>query len=112
MGPTIGEQFLDWSARDPQRTFTTTFEAGQLVTTSYGEAVRWVADIADELRAAGLKRGDRLACFLDDVYQSIYWYVACACTGIAPVPLDPVASTRYLKLLVERAGCKAVFTTA
>lgn len=111
MGNTIGEQFVAWSLDDPGRTFTRRHTGTDVVPHGYGEAALLAAGIVEQLRGAGLARGDRVAFYLDDVWQSIYGFVACACAGIAPVPLAPVHTPRYLDKLVAAAGCKAVFTT-
>ncbi len=77
---------------------------------SYAEMAGRVATILDVFEGLGIRSGQRIACYLDDVADSVHMAVACAHAGVTTVPLDPRSSPTALRRLNERTEAVAVFT--
>jgi long-subunit acyl-CoA synthetase (AMP-forming) len=80
-------------------------------TMPYGEACIRVVVTVKRLAELGLRRGDYMICYTDETLPLALFCLAAAVSGIVPVPLGPVFSTRYLSALVNRVGGHPVFTT-
>ncbi|HYY88987.1 MAG TPA: class I adenylate-forming enzyme family protein, partial [Chloroflexota bacterium] len=66
--------------------------------------------LAHELRAAGLRKGDRLAVMLRNHPEFVYALVACSKLGLAGVPIDPRARGEKLRYFITFAECAATLT--
>lgn len=96
--------------RAPDRTCLHRRIGAQRSRASYLEVARRVASIIAALDRLGLRAGDRVATFLDEIHDAVHFALACAHTRIAAVPLDPRSSPAALRRLIERTDAAAVFT--
>src|ERR1700744_1133543 len=68
--------------------------------------------LANALRGLGLKRGDRVAAWLDDICEYVEFYVAVAKANLVAVPLN-AALTRYeADYQLELTGARALLYTS
>jgi acyl-CoA synthetase (AMP-forming)/AMP-acid ligase II len=66
--------------------------------------------LADELRTAGLRKGDRVGVILRNHPEFLYALVACSNLGLVAVPVDPRARGEKLRYYLTFAECAAVLT--
>ncbi len=88
------------------------FENGELPAqrlTNAGIAVQ-SNKLAHDLRAAGLRKGDRVAVMLRNHPEFVYALVACSKLGLAAVPVDPRSRGEKLRYFITFAECSAVIT--
>jgi long-subunit acyl-CoA synthetase (AMP-forming) len=104
----VGELFMAVACTAEERTL---FRTASGLTISYGEAMIKVANAVHHLGELGLTRGDAVVCYLDETIASGLFALACASSGIVPVPLGPVFSVRHLKKMADRLNTRFVFTT-
>ncbi|MGH8704512.1 MAG: AMP-binding protein [Burkholderiales bacterium] len=95
-------------AQQPERTFLVAPETGRSL--SYGELGRQARLLARWLRAAGLARGDRVALFLDNGYQTALLFLAAMIGGYVVTPLNLLAGRSQLAWVLQHCGCKVLFT--
>src|SRR5688572_32194819 len=106
----LGELFVSAVERTPERTCVHLRRGDSDDRVTYAELARRVASIVRAFDARGIRHGQRLVCFLDDVYDAIHVAIACAHTGVVAVPLDPRSSSAAVRRLIERTDAVAVFT--
>jgi long-subunit acyl-CoA synthetase (AMP-forming) len=97
----------------PQRVFASIARLGKLGTIdrwTYLEAGRRIAGLADWLTDYGLRKGDRIATYMDLGDPGIWLTLACAANGVIPVPLGPSYSIDALGQLATQCRAKAIFT--
>jgi acyl-CoA synthetase (AMP-forming)/AMP-acid ligase II len=92
------------AARFPERT-ALVFEERR---TTYRRLLERVGRLGGGLRRLGLRRGDRLALFLDNCDQAWELILACARTGIVWVPLNYMLKGREVAAIVRHAGARAL----
>jgi long-chain acyl-CoA synthetase len=109
---TLGGRFLDSLGRYPERTFLRHLVDGREQRTSYAEAATRTAATVRALGELGLRAGDRVVCYLDELQPSVYFCLAAAHAGLWPVPLAPSFTEGALRDLVAQVGAAAIFTTA
>ncbi|HSK04398.1 MAG TPA: amino acid adenylation domain-containing protein, partial [Kofleriaceae bacterium] len=81
-------------------------------TLTYGQLAQRAAAIAAELRAPGVRTGDRVGLLVErdtDLLPSILGVLS---AGAAYVPLDPAFPVERLRFMVEDAGLAAIVTTS
>lgn len=80
--------------------------------TTYADGAARVASIGRWLGEVGIRRGDLVACYVEESLPSLYFALACAMRGVVHVPLSPVFSSEYfVSGIVRRLGVGHVFTT-
>jgi len=103
----VGAYFLSAARRHPARCFVDS--PGLQLT--FDDAVARVAEIAGALEAAGLRRGDRVACYCNDQVPLVLFLLACALGGVLPCPVSTVFSYDFLlRGVMQRLGVRHVFT--
>src|SRR6266542_3817960 len=75
-----------------------------------GEIALQSNKLADDLRVAGLRKGDRVAVMLRNHPEFVYALVACSKLGLAAVPVDPRARGEKLRYFITFAECAAAIT--
>lgn len=110
--PTVHALFLEAANRYPERTFIHRRSSRGEWRTTWAEARSATAENVRRLTALGLRRGDRVVAYADDVVAMIHFILACSFAGVVFVPIAPSSSTRLVQRLVERTGAKHVFTTS
>src|SRR5882672_1313062 len=105
---TLGSYFLSAAERHPDKVFLE--RPGRKIT--YREALIRVAGTAIQLKHRGLKRGDYVACYLEEQVPALFFNLTCALTGIIPAPLSPIFTVDYfVNGLVDVLGADTVFST-
>jgi len=105
---TLGSFFLASAARRPH--WPCVKRIGSV--RSYADMAVSVASTVRRMRAAGIRRGDYVACYLEDQVPNLTLELACAITGVVAVPLSPLFSVDYfIDGIVRPLGVKAVLTT-
>jgi long-chain acyl-CoA synthetase len=105
---TVGTLFLDAAEKFPERTCVQ-YVNGSV---SYSDALRRIAETAQHLQSLGFKRGDCVACYLEEQSPSIYFDLACGLLGVIPVPLSPLFSVDYLvEGIIKPLDARGVFTS-
>jgi long-chain acyl-CoA synthetase len=104
---TLPRYLLDSAARSPEQLLF----RSKAVDLSYAEVVRQVAAGARELDAVGIRRGEKIVCYLEDTISLALFLLSCSLRGVLPVPLSPVFSQDYLKDLTRQSGARFVYTT-
>jgi len=79
---------------------------------TYGQLATRAAAIAAELRAAGVRPGDRAGLLVDRDVDLLPAIVGTLSVGAAYVPLDPAFPADRLHFMVEDAGLVAIVTTS
>jgi long-chain acyl-CoA synthetase len=103
----IGAYFLRAASAHPDRCFVDSPETRL----TFDDAVELVAQMVASLHAAGLRRGDKVACYSGEQVPLILFMLACALGGVLPCPVSPVFSHDFLmRGVVQRLGVRHVFT--
>jgi long-chain acyl-CoA synthetase len=110
---TICHYFIEAAEKYPERLFLRHISAdGTQADLSYNDALLRVAGIVAKLKELGFGSGHRIACYCEDTPQLMFFQLACGMLGVAPVPISPLFSPRFLKTEVaDRIGADSVFTT-
>lgn len=109
-GSSIGALFVARATTFPNRVFLSTIKGDGIETTTYSDAARRVAGIVRWLQDQGFKPGDRVMCYLDEHEPLLWFMLACAVSGVIPVPLAPAYRPKSLRQLAELCRAKAIFT--
>lgn len=105
---TFGRYFLEAYDRHPDGAVVH-WSGG---TFSYGSVLLRAAAIVERFLELGIRPGDFVACYIEEQLPCLVFDLACALTGVIPVPLSPVYSTDYLvNGVVKKVNAKAVLTT-
>jgi amino acid adenylation domain-containing protein len=80
-------------------------------TLTYGQLAARAQAIAIELRAPGVRPGDRVGLLVDRDLDLLPAILGILAAGAAYVPLDPAFPTDRLRFMVEDAGLVAIVTT-
>jgi long-chain acyl-CoA synthetase len=105
---TLRDVLVGHVARQPGRTFLVAPETGR--TLSYRELGRQTEILARWLRAAGLRRGDKVGLFLHNGYQAALLFLATMAAGCVIAPLNLLAGRSQLAYVLGHCGCKVLFT--
>ncbi|MEO7733015.1 MAG: amino acid adenylation domain-containing protein, partial [Kofleriaceae bacterium] len=81
-------------------------------TLTYGQLATRAQAITAELRAPGVRPGDRVGLLIDRDLDLLPAIVGTLAAGAAYVPLDPAFPTDRLRFMVEDAGLVAILTTS
>ena len=78
---------------------------------TWREMLEWAESIADELRAAGLSAGDRVAVWLPSRVEALVVFLACSRNGYVCTPsLHQNHTVEEICVLLKRIQCKALFS--
>lgn len=77
---------------------------------SYSDLARSADRVAASLVAHGVKRGDRVAIFMDDTFEAIVSAFAVLKSGAVASPVDPSTDAETLGLILSRTGAAALVT--
>jgi long-chain acyl-CoA synthetase len=108
MSETLRDVLARHVARQRERTFLVAPETDRRLT--YGELDRQARLLARWLRAAGLGRGDKVALFLQNSYQTALLFLGAMVGGYVVVPLNLLSQRSQLAYLLEHCDCRALFT--
>lgn len=108
---TLGDFFLKSEHRFPDRKLIHGFFDGKKIELTYQETLLRVHAAATQMSELGLKRGDHLVCYAEEMIPSILMVLASAIIGVIPVPLSPLFSVELLSRLMAQVGAKEVFST-
>jgi len=109
MSETLRDVLARHVARQPERIFLVAPETGR--TLSYGELDRQARRLARWLRLAGLARGDKVALYLHNSYQTAALFLGAILGGCVAAPLNLVAQRSQLAYVLEHCDCKVLFTS-
>jgi acetyl-CoA synthetase len=110
----IGEAVSDaWAADYPDRVCLQHFSPdGQHSAMTYGELSSRSDALADGLQANGLKRGDRIALLLPQVFETVVAHVAIYKMGAIALPLALLFGADALQYRLSASGAAAIVTNA
>ncbi|MCP3760517.1 acyl-CoA ligase (AMP-forming), exosortase A system-associated [Streptomyces sp. TBY4] len=80
-------------------------------TVTYGELALRVGAAAEGLRALGIRRGDRVAVYMEKRVETIVALLAVSRTGAVLVPVNPLFKARHLRHVVADCAARTVITT-
>ncbi|WP_163267009.1 AMP-binding protein [Chelativorans alearense] len=108
----IGTAIADaWGGREPDRVALFEYRAdGAVERLTYGELTARSNALANALRTAGVKRGDRVALLLPQCFETAISHVAIYKLGAIAVPLALLFGVEALEYRLQTAGVKAVVT--
>jgi len=106
---TLREVLAAHAAREPRRPFLVSPETGRVL--SYGEIERQARNLARYLALRGLARGDRVALYLHNGYQTTLLFLSAMIGGFVIVPLNLVAQRSQLAYVLGHCGARLVFTS-
>lgn len=109
--PLVHELFLAALERFPNRTFLHTITGDIEKRMTYRETASVLIGTIEALRASGIRSGDRVVCYADEIVPSIYFMLSCAFEGIVFCPLSPNFSAGAAVRLMERIWSRCLFTT-
>lgn len=96
-----------WIADDtPERPAIVASPTGHTYT--YGELTGLAHQVANALRANGIKPGDVVAYALPNGVDAVIWQLACSETGLRYVSLNPSLSAQEFASILEHSGAAAV----
>lgn len=84
---------------------------GTLVETTYAEAAVRIACTVRRLRELGAT-GQMVACYVDDLTDSLFFWLSCFHVGAVPVPTAPSFSVRMIRGLADRTRARVYFSRA
>jgi len=108
MSETLRDVVAQHVARQRRHTFLVAPETGR--TLSYGELDRQSRLLARWLRAAGLRRGDKVGLYLHNSYQTALLYLGAMIGGYVIAPLNLLSQRSQLAYVLEHCDCKVLFT--
>jgi long-chain acyl-CoA synthetase len=79
---------------------------------TYGELNRDATRLADALRTAGIRAGERVALYLPNVPEFAVVYYAAQKLGAVPVTINAILKSEEVRYLLDDSGAAAVFTVA
>ncbi|MDI6025796.1 AMP-binding protein [Corticibacterium sp. UT-5YL-CI-8] len=108
----IGTAVSDhWASREPDRVALIDYRSdGEAARLSFGELARQSNALADSLRKAGIRRGDRVALLLPQSFETAIAHVAIYKLGCIAVPLALLFGVEALEYRLQTAGCAAIIT--
>ncbi len=95
-------------ARQPEGIFLVAPETGRRL--SYRELERQSRLLARWLRAAGLRRGDKVGLYLHNAYQTMLLFLGAMVGGYVAAPLNLLSQRSQLAYVLEHCDCKVLFT--
>lgn len=107
MAKLLDEFLTNAASRFPDRP-AVRFRKTQL---SYAELERLSNQVAHTLISQGIKRGDRVALYMDKSAASIVALYGVLKVGAAYVPIDPLAPPRRASYILENCATKGLITT-
>lgn len=110
----IGTAVSDrWAAVDPDRAALLGYRAeGDAEKLSFGELASRSNAFANALRARGVRRGDRVALFLPQCFETAIAHVAIYKLGAIAVPLALLFGVEALEYRLQTSGVRAIVTNA
>jgi long-chain acyl-CoA synthetase len=110
---TVDGSFRGSVKRYPQRIFVRRIDSsGKLEEVTYEKAAIRVAATVRKLRELGIQSGEMIACYIDDLHDSMFFWLACFNAGVVPVPVAPSYSINMMRGLAERTAARFYFTAA
>jgi long-chain acyl-CoA synthetase len=106
---TLRDVALAHAAKQADRTFLVAPETARTLT--YGELDRQARLLARYLAAAGLERGDKVALYLHNGYQTALLFLGAIIGGYVVTPLNLLAQRSQLAYILEHCDCKVLFTS-
>ncbi|MCK4908919.1 MAG: long-chain-fatty-acid--CoA ligase [Planctomycetes bacterium] len=76
---------------------------------TYAELNQRVNKLSHALLSSGLKKGDKISCFLENCIEIVELYLACAKTGIIINPINFRLTAREVAYIAEHADSQAFF---
>ncbi len=95
--------------RNGDKTFL--IDAGSGAAFTYRELEQTSLRLASFLHELGITKGDRVACILPNSIEGSFLYFACMQIGAVIVPVNQRLRAEEIRILLEEATPKAVFTT-
>ena len=110
----IGVDVCDrWAAREPDRpAILESFADGRIVATTYGQLRDASNRLANVLRQKGVRRGDRVAILLPQMWQVAAAHIAIYKLGAVALPLAVLFGADALDYRLRDAGASALITNA
>lgn len=79
---------------------------------TFAEAARRIAGTIRSFDELGLKKGDKVVCYIEAPDPYLYFLLACAHAGVVQVPLAPSFSPEKMEEIYRRADATMVFAEA
>ncbi|MGE0876786.1 MAG: AMP-binding protein, partial [Burkholderiales bacterium] len=96
-------------SRQPHRPFLVAPETGRVL--GYGEIDHQARVLARYLAACGLSRGDKVALYLHNGYQTALLFLSAMIGGYVIAPLNLLSQRAQLAYVLEHCDCKVLFTS-
>jgi long-chain acyl-CoA synthetase len=110
MAGTLRDVLAGHVARQPGRPFLIAPETGRIL--SYGEIDRQARLLSRFLRSRGLRRGDKVALYLYNGYQTALLFLAAMIGGYVIAPLNLLSQRSQLAYVLEHCDCRILFIAA
>ena len=105
---TLREVLAGHLERQPERAFLIAPETGRIL--GYREIDRQARLLARFLRSRGLRRGDKVALYIHNGYQSALLFLSAMIGGYVIVPLNLLSQRMQLAYAIDHCDCKLLFT--
>jgi len=96
--------------RQPERPFLIAPETGRIL--SYAEINRQARLLSRFLRSRGLRRGDKVALYLHNGYQTALLFLSAMIGGYVIAPLNLLSQRSQLAYVLEHCDCRILFVAA
>jgi len=106
---TLREVLAAHAAARPGRPFLIAPETGRVL--GYGELERQARLLARFLRLRGLARGDKVALYLHNGYQTALLFLAAMAGGYVIAPLNLLSQRSQLSYVLDHCDCRLLFTS-
>ena len=104
----LQQDFENAASRDPGRTALVCGAARH----SYGELAERARGLASALHARGVKRGDRIALFIDNGVEFVVGMLAALQLGAVFMPVNPLTKHDKLAYMLDDARASALLTSS
>lgn len=106
----ILDRVREWAARSADRVALAVDHPGRVEEYSYGDVLRRTEQIASSLAASGIRPGDRVGILMENTPQWVFVFLGILRLGGISVPLATLLNESSVRLLVEHAGCRMLFS--
>ncbi|MBK8981005.1 MAG: acyl--CoA ligase [Ignavibacteria bacterium] len=107
----IAEIIRERLSLKPDMTYITFYDdSGDKVSLSYREFIRRTYQLADYLLKSGIKKGDRVATFSHNHYDTVILYFAAWTIGVVIVPVNVSEESDRVDFILRDSESKIVFT--
>ncbi|MGB1009872.1 MAG: AMP-binding protein [Thiolinea sp.] len=106
---TVREMIDQHAQQQPERSFLITPEAQQVMT--YAGLQQHARELAQQLTARGIGKGDKIAMLMDNGYQTVVLMLGAMYAGVVIVPMNAVAGGSVLEYVLEHSDARLLFVS-